>query len=430
MARPRFLTGFLNLGHALDHLLMLTFPTVVLTMAAAFGWGYDDMLELSLGGFIAFGAGSLPAGWLGDKWSRRGMMIVFFVGIGAAAILAGCARSPWQLAAALTLLGAFAAIYHPVGIAMLVKDEARVGRALGINGIAGNLGVALAAVSAGAIAELVGWRAAFIIPGIVAMLCGIAFALAVPTVAPGGPRRVAKRATLDNATIARVFIVLLIATSCGGVISNATTIAMPKVFDERLRALTNSTLGVGALAGMVYTIAAFAQYCVGRLIYRASLRAIFVPVALMQVPLLGLAASLSNGAMLAAAVAMMFFVFGQIPINDAMVARYTDERWRARIYAVRYVVSCGASSLAVPLIASLHGAEGGFASVFVLLSGLAGLIAVAALWVPRQRVGGASPAVAPAEAEAASYPSWSTPTMRWHSATSSRGTRSISGGLS
>jgi len=385
MDRPRFLNGFINLGHTVDHMLMLIFPTVVLAMSPAFGWSYDDMLKLSVGGFIAFGAGSVPAGWLGDRWSRRGMMIVFFFGIGGAAVLAGLTQSPWQLAAALTLVGLFGAIYHPVGIAMLVKDEARVGRALGINGIWGNLGVAFAALTAGGLAEFVGWRAAFILPGLAVMALGAVFAWAVPPIAAGGKRSSAARAALDNATIVRVFIVLLIATACGGVIFNATTIAMPKVFDERLSALAQSTFGIGALVCTVYVIAAFSQYCVGRLIDKVSVRAVFVPVALMQVPLLLLAASLENWAMLIVAVAMMFFVFGQIPINDAMVARYTDEHWRARVYALRYVVSFGGSSLSVPLIARLHGASGNFASVFMVLSGLAVLIGLAALCFPRSR---------------------------------------------
>ena len=288
------------------------------------------MLKLSLGGFIAFGAGSIPAGWLGDRWSRRGMMIVFFFGIGAAAILAGLVQTPWQLAAALTLVGLFGAIYHPVGIAMLVKDETRVGRALGINGIWGNLGVAFAALAAGGLAEFAGWRAAFIVPGLAVMMLGAVFAWIIPPLDTGGGRTAVARAALDNATIVRVFAVLLVATACGGVIFNATTIAMPKVFEERLSALAQSTFGIGALVCAVYVIAAFSQYCVGRLIDKVSVRAVFVPVALMQVPLLLLAATLENWAMLIVAVAMMFFVFGQIPINDAMVARYTDEHWRAR----------------------------------------------------------------------------------------------------
>src|SRR5512134_165913 len=114
---------FLNVGHFVDHLAMLIFPTAVLAIGAAWQRPYSELLPLALGGFIAFGAGSIPAGWLADHWSRRGMMALFFFGLGAATILTGFARTPFELAAGITLMGTFAAIYHPVGIAMLVSDK-------------------------------------------------------------------------------------------------------------------------------------------------------------------------------------------------------------------------------------------------------------------------------------------------------------------
>jgi len=177
MNPSRGLALYLNLGHTLDHLLMLIFPTVVLAMSEELGRGYAELLPLSLGGFIAFGACSLPAGWLADRWSRTGMMAAFFFGIGGASILTGFAAGPAQLAAGLTLIGVFAAIYHPVGIAMLVSNRENVGRVLGVNGVFGNVGVAFSALIAGALADLVGWRAAFIAPGAVAVALGAAFAL-------------------------------------------------------------------------------------------------------------------------------------------------------------------------------------------------------------------------------------------------------------
>ena len=140
MDKSRLTIAFLNLGHFLDHLAMLIYATAVLVMAAQFGLSYQAMLPLSLGGFIAFGGGSLPAGWLGDRWGRRNMMIVFFLGLGAALVLTGFADTRWQIVGGLTLIGIFASIYHPVGIAMLVRDQARLGRMLGWNGVWGNLG--------------------------------------------------------------------------------------------------------------------------------------------------------------------------------------------------------------------------------------------------------------------------------------------------
>jgi MFS family permease len=372
MSTSRNMTLLLNIGHALDHLLMLIFPTVVLAMSAELGRGYAELLPLALGGFIAFGACSIPAGWLADRWSRTGMMRVFFFGIGSATILTGLASGPAQIALGLTLIGVFAAIYHPVGIAMLVANRDNVGRVLGVNGVFGNVGVAFSALLAGALAATAGWRAAFIVPGAITLAVGVAFHI------------VAAAARLSRADLARVFGVLTVATACGGVIFNATTISMPKVFYERLTALTSSTLGIGILVCGVYLIAAMAQLCVGWWLDRRSLKSVFVPVVALQVPLLLLAGTMENYLMLATAVGMMFFVFGQIPINDAMIARYTAEEWRARAYAVRYVLSFSASALAVPLVAWIYRSSGDFRLLFYLLGALAFVTFTAALMFPSE----------------------------------------------
>jgi MFS family permease len=385
MSTSRSMTLLLNVGHAFDHLLMLIFPTVVLAMGAELSRGYAELLPLSLGGFIAFGACSIPAGWLADHWSRTGMMTVFFFGIGTASILTGFATGPGQIALGLTLIGVFAAIYHPVGIAMLVANRENVGRVLGVNGVFGNVGVAFSALLAGALAQAAGWRAAFIVPGALAIAAGVAFAMAVRGAQVGVPaRKAAATAKLSRADLARVFGVLTVATACGGVIFNATTISMPKVFDERLSALTSSTLGIGMLVCGVYLIAAMAQLCVGWWLDRRSLKSVFVPVVALQVPLLLLAGTMENYLMLATAVAMMFFVFGQIPINDAMIARYTAEEWRARAYAVRYVLSFSASALAVPLVAWIYKSSGDFRLLYYVLGTLAFVTFTAALLFPSE----------------------------------------------
>jgi len=373
---------FLNLGHTFDHLLILIFPTVVLAMGEEFGRGYAELLPLSLGGFIAFGACSIPAGWLADRWSRFGMMVVFFIGMGAASVLTGLAQSPVQIALGITLIGVFGAIYHPVGIAMLVAGRDNVGKVLGVNGVFGNVGVAFSALSAGALADLAGWRAAFIVPGAIAIAVGIAFALQPREARERTPLRKAEPYRISRADLVRVFAILTVATAFGGVIFNATTVSMPKVFDERLSSLTSSTFGIGALVCGVYLIAAMAQLCVGWWLDHRSLKSVFVPVVALQVPLLVLAGTTENYAMLLVAVAMMFFVFGQIPINDAMIARYTAEAWRARAYAVRYVVSFSASALAVPLVAWLYKSSGDFRLLYFVLGALAFATFSAALFFP------------------------------------------------
>jgi len=385
MSKSRFLVPFINLGHLLDHLVMLVFPTVVVALGREWGRPYSELLPLALGGFIALGAFSIPAGWIADHWSRYKMMAVFFFGIGASLFLTGFAQSSWQIAVGLTLTGMFAAIYHPVGIAMLVAAPANLGRALGWNGLWGNLGLAAAALVSGALMDLFGWRAAFFIPGLASIAAGAAFLALVPD--PGPVQKKSKTIGLqvDGRTMARIFAILLIVTACGGVIFNSTTVAMPKVFDERLRDLTQTNFGIGALVALVYTVAAFAQVAMGALIDRFEMRRLMIAMGLLQVPLLVLAANVEGWAMLGAAILMMLAVFGQIPLNDAIVGRYCADEYRSRVYAVRYVVTFCVAAVAVPLISVLHATAGGFRNVFLVLAALAVAILGAALFFPSRR---------------------------------------------
>lgn len=380
----RWLVPFLNLAHLLDHLAMLVYPTAVVAIGREWGRPYSELLALALGSFVAFGAFAVPAGWLADRWSRYRVMVLYFFGLGASLALAGLASSAWQVAAALTVMGAFAAIYHPVGIAMLVAAPGKIGRVLGWNGLWGNLGLAFAALLTGALVDAFGWRAAFFVPGALCIAAGIGFVLLVrdPGRAPRGAQALGLH--VDARTMARILAVLLVATACGGVIFNSTTIAMPKVFDERLRVLTATSFGIGALVAFVYSLAAFAQVVMGALIDRTELRRLMIGVALVQIPLFYAAANLEGWAMLGAAVLMMLAVFGQIPLNDAIVGRYVADEFRARVLGVRYVVSLGVAAVAVPMIALLHRTAGGFANVFTVLALLAAGMLVASVFFPRR----------------------------------------------
>ena len=378
----RWLVPFLNLGHLLDHLAMLVFPTAVVAIGREWGRPYSELLPLALGSFIAFGVFAIPAGWLADHWSRYKVMALFFVGIGASLFVTGFAQSPWQIAAGLTVTGAFAAIYHPVGIAMLVAEPKNMGRLLGWNGLWGNLGLASAALLTGALVDAIGWRAAFFVPGVLCVLAGILFLVLVQDT--GKVKKTSKSLGLhvDARMMTRIFAIMLIATACGGIIFNSTTISMPKVFDERLSALTQTNFGIGLLVAAVYTMAAFAQVVMGALIDRMELRRLMIGVGLVQIPMLWLAANLDGWAMLVVALFMMLAVFGQIPLNDAIVGRYVADEYRARVLGVRYVVSLGVAAVAVPMIAALHKTAGGFSNVFLVLAVLASGVFLASLFFP------------------------------------------------
>src|ERR1043165_3617755 len=179
MNRDRTHFLFLNVGHFLDHLFTLVFATVAaLALSHEWSLGYGELLKYATPGFFAFGVFSYPAGWLADKWSREGMMVVFFVGIGLASLATGFAQSPLQVGVGLFAIGMFAAIYHPVGLAMVTAKWKNTGMRLAVNGVWGNLGVASAALITGYLIDHGGWRMAVIVPGVVSVAVGIAYALA------------------------------------------------------------------------------------------------------------------------------------------------------------------------------------------------------------------------------------------------------------
>jgi len=384
MTASRRIIGFINVGHMIDHMFMLIFPTAVLGMQSTFARPYSELIALALGGFIAFGAGSYPAGWLGDRWNRRNMMAVFFVGIGMATFATGLAQTTWQLAIGLTVIGLFAAIYHPVGTAMLVSHTDRVGRAIGVNGVWGNLGVAFAALVTGGISQWLGWRYAFMLPGVAAIMVGILYIVLVPTEANQKKAGASTRMSFPRAVVVRAFLVLALVTLAGGVVFNATTVALPKLIDERLPQLGGSTFDVGLLVCAVYVVGAMSQLVMGWIIDRQPLKVGFVAIAVFQAPFLAAAAFARGWLLIVVVVAMVFAIFGQVTFNDGMVARYANSEWRARVYAVRYLLSFGVSALAIPLVAFMH-AHGGFTALLEVLSLCSLLVLAGAVLFPYRR---------------------------------------------
>ena len=382
MTGKRFL--YLNVGHAIDHLFMLMFPAVAALAAADLNAGYGELLTLATGSFIAFGAFSLPAGWLADRFSREAMMSIFFIGIGGAMILTGFAREPWHIAVSLTLVGMFAAIYHPVGLAMVSQGGGDVGRRIGVNGVWGNMGVAASAVSIGVFADLTGWREAFLCVGIVSIVIGIGWTrlTRVDRLAAAGAR---KRGGTPSIDWKRVLAVVFVTTTIGGFIFNAMTVSMPKVLDDRLIAFQLSATEVGAIASLVYAAAAFSQIAVGRAIDRYSIKLIFLALMVGQVIALYLAILADGWTMVAVAVFVLVMVFGQIPINDTLIARHTPDAWRGRVFSVKYVLSFTVSAAAVPSISWLYDSGGGFPTMFAIATAAAVVITLAVCALPGRR---------------------------------------------
>jgi MFS family permease len=361
----------LNVGHAIDHMFLLIFATAVTTIAREFGLTrWEELMPYSAAAFFFFGVGSLPAGKLGDHWGRRSMMLLFFLGIGASALLVAATRTPLQMALGLGLLGCFASIYHPVGIPMLLQGAQRPGWTIGMNGFAGNIGVALAAVVTGYLVKHFGWRMAFVLPGLLSIACGAAFAFASKSESTPPARRKATQVELPAALLARVFLVMTLAATSGSLLFNFSTNGNYELLHERFIEVTRDPALLGLMLALVYAVASIAQLVVGRLIDRFPLKRLYLSVLALQIPFLALAAHAQSWTLYLMQALFMVAIFGAIPFTDAMIVRYVDDRMRSRVAGMRLAVSLGASSLAVWLLGPLV-KHSGFTTLLWIMASIA-----------------------------------------------------------
>ena len=381
---------FLNIGHFFDHMFVLIFATVAaLSLTTEWGMTYSQLIPYATPGLVAFGALAVPVGWLADKWSRESMLAIFFIGIGASSAFTALAETPLQIGVGLLFIGVFAAIYHPVGIAMVVHGREKTGVPLAINGIFGNMGIAVAALMTGLLIDTNGWRAAFVLPGILSIGCGFAYILFIRAsraaraaeIESGAAAKKAVAGTMpiDRQLIIRTFAIIFTTTAIGGFIIRSTTFALPKIFEERLTDLADSATLIGTYSFLVFAFAAFAQLAVGYLVDRYSIRIIFTLLAALQAVFFVVMINLTGLPALLVSFGFMLMVFGQIPINDVLVGRITRSEWRSRAYALRYIITFTVAATAVPLIAWIH-AEWSFVILFIMMAiGAAGTFTIVLL---------------------------------------------------
>jgi MFS family permease len=364
-------TILLNVAHAIDHMFLLIFATAVTTIAIEFGLTrWEELMPYSAAAFFFFGIGSLPSGKLGDHWGRRSMMLLFFFGMGGTALLIAATQSPLQMALALGLLGCFGSIYHPVGIPMLLQGSTRPGWTIGVNGFSGNIGVAFAAVITGYLVKYFGWRMAFVVPGLVSIACGIAFAFASRTEATPPAKRKATQVELPAALLARVFVVMTLAATFWSLLFNVSTNGNSELLPERFIDVSRDPAFLGLMLALVYAVASVAQLVVGRLLDHFPLKRLYLSVLALQIPFLALAANAQSWTLYVLQALFMIAIFGAIPFTDAMIVRYVDDRMRSRVAGMRLAVSFGGASLAVWLLGPLV-KQSGFTMLLWIMAGIA-----------------------------------------------------------
>ncbi|HEY9079170.1 MFS transporter [Magnetovibrio sp.] len=390
----RLSLGFSCVGHTYSHLFAPTFFVVALLLEAEFNLTHGEVVSLIVAGNVLFGVGAPVAGWIADRWSASGMIAVYFFGVGAGMVLTGLAQSPFQLMMFLTLTGIFGSIYHPVGFAWLVSQVEKRGAALGLNGVFGTVGPSVAALSAGVLTDAINWRAAFIVPGALVFLTGVAF-LALRqrgVIHDASIERVAEH-TASKRDVMRTILVLAVTMLCTGLIYQTTSAALPKVFSERLADFAGEgVFGIGAMVAMVYVVAGAVQLIAGRMCDTHSLKLIYMLAFVSQVPFLFLAAQFGGGGLMFAALVLVSANQAALPVENTLIARYAPKDWRALAFGLKFILAFGVSSLGVLLEGKVYDLTGGFYWLFIVLACIATVGLVVGWLLPSERKVQAQPA--------------------------------------
>ncbi len=373
----------LNLAHALDHLFLLIFATAVLKIGHDLGVKrWEDLMPYASGMFFLFGIASYPAGKLAERWGRRQMMLIFFGGLVGASFIVALSQTPLQLAIGLALIGLFASIYHPVGIPMLLQNTSQPGLVIGVNGLVGNLGVAIASILTSFLVAQWGWRSAFIVPAVIAAILGLVFALFTSNmlVTPANPISNPKK-DKHREPVGHVFLIMTITSATGSLLFNFTTNGNTQVLTERLSSILNDPTQIGSLLFLVYLLASISQLVVGKLLDKVNLKKLYLWIVALQIPILFLA-TYSNGWYFYFLLAtLMIFIFGAIPFTDAILAQYVNDSMRSRVMGMRLAISFSISSIAVWLLGPLVKA-GGFTTLFTIMTCIAFITLLSISFLP------------------------------------------------
>jgi len=388
LSGPSAPATFAAIGHFYVHFFIAIYFVIVLALEQAWQRPYHELIELWTFGSLLVGAAALPAGMLADRFGATRVMVVYFVGLGMSSVGAGLVGSPAALFVALSFMGLFAAVYHPVGIPWLVRNvRGGTGRALGVNGVFGSFGTAGAAAVAGTLIDLLSWRAAFIVPGVICALTGLVMMRAVHHGSMVDQVRPARHSGTETKRDAiRGFALLVLTMFLAGLIYHAVQTALPKAFALRFGGSSDRTANIGFLIALVYAAAGFMQIVGGYLADRFPLKPVYAGSILVQIPTLWWIASLTGLPLIVTSTLTVVAGAAALPAENLLLSRYTPAHRHGLAFGFKYVLAFGAAPVAVQLVARLDKLAGNVFVVFSVLAGLSATALIAALALPSSRI--------------------------------------------
>ncbi len=371
---------YVSICHGLLHVLELTYGVVLVSVADDLGVTFLVMgIIANVFGF-AYGLTALPVGVLADRASETRLLSVCAIGMGVAAVVVSLAQGVVSLGIGLCVLGVALGLFHPVGSAFVSRTATNTGIGFAYLGVGGNLGLALGPIMAGAIASGFGWRIAYATFAVPCVILGLLF-MRLPQRHSDAVVKSDAAVDADSESL-RPYLVplglILLVTVMIGLVYRGVVTFLPSYLSGE-GGLSIAGMDPVMLAGSFTTVALLfgvgGQFVGGYLSDRHRREAIALVSSAVSVPALLAVWYFGGVAMLGAAATFAFFHFMSQPVFNALIADYSPDRWRGRMYGIYFFCAFGVGSFSASLLGFVvesYGVE----IVFLVCAGIAALAAL------------------------------------------------------
>jgi len=375
---------FSSIGHAFMHMFAAFYFVIVLTIEKEWSISYDQLIRLWTFGALLIGLGAIPFGWLSDRWSRSGTMTIMFIGMGLASIFCGLSTSILFLFISLSLLGLFCSIYHPVGIPWVINSSNKQGRALGINGIFGGVGIGSGALVAGIITDLLNWQLAFILPGFISIFVGFVLIYLIFIDKISYKNFFISNDKKDHSRNEMIVIasIMLLSMFALGLSFHNTQTALPKVFETRIDNI--NSIQIGLMIGIIYFISGATTFVGGLLADRFNLKAIYLIGIFMQFPCYLGIAYISGYSLVILCILAAIFNASILPTENLLLGKFTPQKYHGVVYGIKFILAFGSGPISVFLISEIYSITLEFTYLFLINAIMMAFVSIFILFLPIQ----------------------------------------------
>jgi FSR family fosmidomycin resistance protein-like MFS transporter len=345
-------------SHALTHGYLLIFPAVLLLLKEEFSMGYLGLGAIGNIMTFAYGLGALPGGMIYNRLGPKKLYLFCFLGSAGASLLVALSHSLILFTTGLALLGILGSVYHPLANSLITSKVSEYGRALGIHGATGNIGLAAAPFIAALIASRWGWRQAylwFIAPGIALSIWSLFIDMSVAEkdekkISPLSPSANSRSKMGKLWIFLTVPLLLLYLLNMLQSFSfHGATTFLPAYLAKHtsFRILSWDSVAVGGmLSSLALFMGVFGQYLGGILGQRPDLERNVLIISTAAFPFIVLMSFTGEGPLLIMALVFFFFYFALQPMMSTLLARHTALKMRGTAFGIYFFAAFGIGSLA------------------------------------------------------------------------------------